>query len=86
MFQLFQPFQIQILSHSYSSRFPSLKKNIGMFQPKPNKKKEGKRKKFLSFPFQTVPESLETLDVSEGKKRSFSLGRETQNLVRVRRL
>lgn len=56
-----------------------------MFQPKPNKKKEGIRKKFLSFPFQTVPESLEPLDVSEGKKRSCLLGRKTQNLVRVRR-
>lgn len=54
-----------------------------MFQPKPPKKKG--KEEFLSFPFQTIPESLETLDVSEGKKRSFSLGRKTQNLVRVRR-
>lgn len=55
-----------------------------MFQPKPRKKKKGKEG-FLSFPFQTIPESLETLDVSEGEKRSFLLGRGTQNLVRVRR-
>lgn len=40
-----------------------------MFQPEPNKKKEGTRKKFLLFPFQTVPESLEPLDVSEGEKK-----------------
>lgn len=55
-----------------------------MFQPKPRKKRREKEE-FLSFPFQTIPESLETLDVSEEEKRSFLLGRKTQNLVRVRR-
>lgn len=56
-----------------------------MFQPNPNYQKRREKEEFLSFPFQTIPESLETLDVSEGEKRSFLLGRKTQNVVRVRR-
>lgn len=53
--------------------------------PTQTTKKRREKEEFLSFPFQTIPESLENLYVSEGEKRSFLLGRKTQKLVRVRR-
>lgn len=82
VFQLFQLFQILSVSvPQFQILFlPFFKKRISACSnpTQTTKKKKGKEE-FLSFPFQTIPESLETLDVSEGEKRSFLLGRKTQN-------
>lgn len=88
MFQLFQLFQILSVSvPQFQILFlpSSFKKRISACSNPNQTKKLKEEEEFLSFPFQTIPESLETLDVSEAEKRSFLLGRKTPNLVRVRR-
>lgn len=80
MFQLFQLFQILSVSvPQFQILFlpSSFKKRISACSnPTQTTKKRREKEEFLSFPFQTIPESLETLDVSEAEKRSFFLDAE----------